>query len=165
MITGDGEGAAATAFVGLPVDSNRQLTIQCLGELLFANDHSGRQTNWTDSDITVPAHSDIVCRGNSGGWQAVQFTSTDYVNPGGDGSVSVRSRAGHVGLRPGAGSGVQVSSPTEAIGFLTLFGRGSPEGVIVAPPGSDYRDLDGGVGHTLWLKRLGTEASGWFALA
>jgi hypothetical protein len=37
--------------------------------------------------------------------------------------------------------------------------------VVAAPPGSDYRNLAGGVGSTLWVKQTGTGNTGWFAVA
>jgi hypothetical protein len=50
-------------------------------------------------------------------------------------------------------------------GCTSASGQGSPEGVVAAPPGSDYRNLAGGAGATLWIKRSGTDATGWSAVA
>jgi hypothetical protein len=35
----------------------------------------------------------------------------------------------------------------------------------VAGPGSDFRNLNGGAGSTLWVKVSGTNSSGWTAIA
>jgi hypothetical protein len=35
----------------------------------------------------------------------------------------------------------------------------------VAPPGSDYRNLNGGAGQTFWLKQSGVDSTGWIAIA
>ena len=42
-------------------------------------------------------------------------------------------------------------------------GIGSPEGVVTAPVGHVYTDLAGGVGTTLYIKEVGTDANGWTA--
>lgn len=50
-------------------------------------------------------------------------------------------------------------------GCSVASGVGSPQGVVAAPAGSDYRNLAGGVGSTLWIKQSGTGTTGWFAVA
>lgn len=46
----------------------------------------------------------------------------------------------------------------------SLSGRGDPNGVVKSYPGSDYRDLDGGAGATLWIKESGNWTdTGWVA--
>ena len=165
-ITGDGSGATAAAFVGLPVPEGRRLILRCDVAVRFKADGSDpAQENWTGRDISIPAGSEIVWQGVAGRWRAVAFNAVDYVRPAGDGSVSVSSVQGDVSFRPGAGGQVRVCSDSEGVGFVSCLGRGSPEGMIAAPPGSDYRNLDGGVGTTLWLKRSGTDKSGWAAIA
>ena len=123
------------------------------------------QDNWTGTDILVPPTSVVEWTGAWGGWHAVSFPLGDYLAPGGDGSLVVRSAAGDVVARPAGSGRVRVSSDVEPVGFSSLLGRGSPEGVKAAPPGSDYRNLDGGIGATLWIKRVGTAATGWIAVA
>ncbi|MDT7951703.1 MAG: right-handed parallel beta-helix repeat-containing protein [Acetobacteraceae bacterium] len=165
-IIGDGAGAALQPFVGLPVPRDRRVTLRCLGSVhLSQSIAAGNNWNWTRSDITAAAGSEVVLQGIDGAWQAMSFANIDYVQPGGDGSVSLRSSKGDLSLVPGKGGGVRVRSDAEQAGFLTCFGRGSPEGVLAAPPGSDFRNLDGGVGTTLWLKRTGNDSSGWFPIA
>lgn len=95
----------------------------------------------------------------------MSFPLGDYLAPAGDGGFAVRSVANDVVMRPGGGGRVRVSSDGEPMGFASLLGRGSPVGVVAAPPGSDYRNLDGGSGATLWVKRTGSDASGWVAVA
>lgn len=46
---------------------------------------------------------------------------------------------------------------------LIRAGSGSPEGVLVANPGSLYLRTDGGATTTLYVKTSGTTASGWTA--
>ncbi len=165
-ITGDGQGATATAYVGLPVPQGRRLAVQCNTSVVFKRSGSSPlQDNWTGTDIRVPATAEIVWSGAWGGWQAVSFACSTYLLPGGDGSVSLRSAAGDITLRPAGAGQVRFASETEPSGFISLLGRGSPEGVVAAGPGSDYRNLDGGVGTTLWLKQTGTDSSGWAAIA
>jgi hypothetical protein len=68
-------------------------------------------------------------------------------------------------LRPSAGGVLQLASATEATGCTSTVGRGAPTGLVEAPPGSDFRNLNGGVGSTLWVKQTGTDANGWVAVA
>ena len=165
-ITGDGQGATAIASVGLPVLEGRRLHIHCNGPVRFKRLGSlPFQDNWTGSDILVPSASEVVWVGTWGGWQAVSFACGDYVSPTADGGVALRSVAGDVALRPAGRGQVRVGSETEPTGFVSTLGRGSPEGVVAAPPGSDYRNLDGGVGATFWLKRGGMGVTGWAAVA
>lgn len=42
-------------------------------------------------------------------------------------------------------------------------GKGSPEGVVVAPIGSLYTRLDGSTSTTLYVKESGTGNAGWVA--
>lgn len=43
-------------------------------------------------------------------------------------------------------------------------GKGSPAGVVAAPVGTLYRQLDGAPGSTLWVKEAGgTTTAGWAA--
>ncbi|HEU4975289.1 MAG TPA: hypothetical protein VFT50_09385 [Baekduia sp.] len=44
-----------------------------------------------------------------------------------------------------------------------VVGRGSPEGVVRATPGSLYVDEDGGAGATLYVKESGNGDTGWVA--
>lgn len=163
MIIGDGRGSTVVPIVGVPLAQERRLTLRCSRPVRFAQ--RSTQSNWTNADITIPAGGQIVWEAVSGNWQAAWFNNTDYVEPGGDGSVSIKSTAGDIRLRSAVGGAVRFSSDLENVGFLTTFGRGSPEGVIVAPPGSDYRNLNGGAGLTLWVKRTGSGSSGWSAVA
>ena len=162
-IVGDGRGATILPIVGVPLAQGRRLTLRCSSAVRFTQQVS--QTNWTNTDITIPAGGQIVWQATAGVWQAGLFYNTDYVQPAGDGSVSIRSRTGDVRLRPAVGGSVRFGSDLELAGFTTTFGRGSPEGVVTASPGSDYRNLNGGVGMTLWLKQTGSGSSGWSPVA
>ena len=164
-VSGDGQGAQASATVGLPVPQGRRLRVYCNAATRFRRVGSVPfLDNWTLRDMQVPAATAVEWMGAWGGWQAVAFTAGDFITSPGDGSMTLRSPAGDLTLRPGGGR-LHVASDDEPTGFATTLGRGSPEGVVAAPPGSDYRNLDGGAGTTLWLKRLGTGPTGWSAVA
>ena len=161
-IQGDGQGAQGVATVGLPVLEERRLRLHCNGPVRFQRKGSSPfQDNWTGTDILVPQASTIDWVGTWGGWQAVSFPLADYLAPSGDGGFTLRSAAGDIVVRPANGGMVRISSDSEPTGFASLLGRGSPEGVVSASVGSDYRNLDGGAGATLWVKRSGTGATGW----
>jgi hypothetical protein len=165
-ITGNGTGATATVQVGLPVPQNRKLTVDCLAAVQFmAAGSSPAQSNWTGAPITIPAGASIDWIGNAGGWRAARFTQSDYVSPNGDGSLTLRTQSGDISLHP-AGSGVvRLLSDAESTGAVELIGRGSPLNVVAAPAGSTFRNLNGGVGSTFWVKQAGTTTSNWVAVA
>jgi hypothetical protein len=129
-ITGDGTGAEATGFAGLPLADERQVRVRCSSAVVFSRSGSSpTQENWTLNDLTVPANGDVDWVATYGMWRAMRAT------------------------------------PSLLAGCLGATGHGSPEGVITATPGSDYRNLDGGVGATLWVKQTGDGNTGWFAVA
>jgi hypothetical protein len=166
-ITGDGTGATATASVGLPVWEERRLRIAC--NCAVALSRAGSlpfQDNWTLDDVTLPANTEVELVGSFGGWRAAQFPASNYVAPPGDGSLELHTVAsGDLVLRPQGAGRVRVASDAETFGAVSCIGRGTPLGVVAAPPGSDYRNLSGGVGETLWIKQTGTDSSGWIAVA
>ncbi len=167
-ITGDGQGAVAAAVVGLPVTDERRVRLHCNCAVRFRRVGSAPfQDNWTGADILVPAATSVDWVGTWGGWQALAFAPADYLAPTGDGSLVLRTASGAAGdltLRPSGAGRLRIGSDSEPWGFVSTLGRGSPEGVVGAPPGSDYRNLDGGAGSTLWLKRSGSGAIGWAAI-
>ena len=165
-ITGDGTGALATAVVGLPVIEGRRVRLACNVSTRFYRAGSlPFQENWTLTDMTVPANASVTFTGTFGSWRADSVPLSDYVAPPGDGSLLLRSMGADISLRPAGTGHVRVTTDADPAGYVAAIGHGSPSGVVAAPPGSDYRNLDGGVGTTFWIKRSGTEASGWFALA
>jgi parallel beta-helix repeat protein len=166
-ISGDGSGAAATAYVGVPVLEGRRLRLACNCTVQLALEGtSPAQQNWTDFAATIPALGAAELVGAFGAWRAVAFPAIDYVQPTGDGGAVVQSVAGgDVTLRPSAGGVLQIASAAEPTGCTSTVGRGAPTGAVAAPPGSDFRNLDGGVGSTLWIKQTGTDATGWTAIA
>lgn len=166
-ITGDGSGATAVASVGLPVWEQRRLRVSCNCPVRFARVGSSPfQENWTQYDLSAPANTIVEWLGVWGAWRAVQFPGCDYLDPLGDGSLVVRSSGqGDLTLRPAGGGRVRIGSDAEPWGYISCIGHGSPLGVVTAPPGSDYRNLDGGAGKTLWIKQSGQDASGWVAIA
>ena len=89
-------------------------------------------------------------------WRAGRFALPDFVEPDASGDLTLRPR--------GAGR-LRLATPAEPTGASSSLGRGSPEGAVNATPGSDYRNLDGGSGTTFWIKRTGTGATGWTAVA
>ena len=52
------------------------------------------------------------------------------------------------------------AATTAAIGGF-LSGTGSPQGVVAAPVGSQYRDTAATTGAVIWVKEAGTGTSGW----
>lgn len=160
-IEGDGQGASAVASVGLPAPEGRNLRVHCNAPVRFR--HGAGLDNWTGAAFTVPAGASADWSATWGAWRAVGFASDDHVVPAGDGGLVLRAPSGDLALR--AAGRLHVGSDAEPWGFVSALGRGSPEGAVAAPPGSDYRNLDGGEGATLWLKRAGTGASGWVAVA
>jgi hypothetical protein len=165
-ITGNGSGATVTVQVGLPVWQNKELAIDCLTAVTFAAAGSSpAQSNWTGAPITIPAGASIDWVGNNGGWRAARFTQSDYVSPNGDGSVAIRTQSGDISLHPSGTGVVRFLTDTEPTGAVELIGRGSPLNAYPAPPGSTYRNLNGGVGSTFWVKQAGTGTSNWVAVA
>ncbi|MDR3520442.1 MAG: right-handed parallel beta-helix repeat-containing protein [Acidocella sp.] len=165
-INGDGSGATAVVQVGLPILQNRKLSIDCLSSVTFSAAGSvPAQSNWTGSPVTVPAGASIDWIGANGGWRAQRFSQSDYVSPNGDGSMTLRTQSGDISLHP-AGSGVvRILSDSESTGAVELIGRGSPLNVVAAPPGSSFRNLNGGAGQTFWVKQAGTGTANWVAIA
>lgn len=164
-VTGNGGGAVLAVQVGLPVLQGRDLAIRASVPLVFeAAGSAPAQQNWTGAPISVPAGSVIDWVGDGGGWQATRFSQSDYVMPNGDGSVVFQSQQGDVSLHPRSGGVVRMISDMEPVGCVSMIGRGSPEAVVVAPPGSSFRNLDGGVGLTFWVKQSGTSNTGWAAI-
>jgi hypothetical protein len=166
-ITGDGAGATATAYAGAPLAEERRLRVRCNATVHFTRVGSvPLQENWTLTDIDVPADADIEWIGTYGTWRAAHFPCFDYVGADGMGGAILRSQNnGDVVLHPNGAGHVRLTSDTEAVGCSSILGRGTPLGSIAAPPGSDYRNLDGGSGSTWWVKLSGTDSSGWFAVA
>ena len=161
----DMEPAGTGDTVCMEVDSPSHLFLCGRSMTPTHNSTYAFQDNWTGADILVPQASVVEWIGTWGGWQAVSFPLGDYLAPAGDGGFAVRSVANDVVLRPGGSGRVRVCKDGEPAGFASLLGRGSPAGVVAAVPGSDYRNLDGGAGATLWVKRSGSDASGWVAVA
>ena len=166
-IVGDGQGAAALVSVGLPLVENRRVRIACNVAIRFARIGSWPfQENWTLSDVTVPANATVTYVATFGAWRAEVIPLADYIAPPGDGSLLLRTMPGSdLTLRPATTGHVRVSTDADPQGYIVATGHGSPNGVITAPPGSDYRNLDGGPGETLWIKQVGADAKGWFAIA
>lgn len=98
-------------------------------------------------------------------WRATMFASGDYVLPDAAGGALVRSVGNaDVQLRPAGTGRVRLTSDSETTGCLELIGRNAPEAVVIGSPGSTYRNLNGGVGTSFYVKRAGTGSTGWFAL-
>ena len=156
-ITGDGSGAAATAYAAPPLAEERTLLVRCNARVTFARAGSvPLQENWTRNDLTVAADGDVEWIATWGMWRAGRFALPDFVEPDASGDLTLRPR--------GAGR-LRLATPAEPTGASSSLGRGSPEGAVNATPGSDYRNLDGGSGTTFWIKRTGTGATGWTAVA
>lgn len=59
------------------------------------------------------------------------------------------------------GHGQQVKYETYGNGLYRFVGVGTPEGVITADPGSEYININGGAGTTLYVKQSGVGNTGW----
>jgi parallel beta-helix repeat protein len=165
-ITGNGTGATATVQVGLPVWQSRCLSVECLTNVSFAAAGSSpAQSNWTGAPITIPSGASIEWVGTNGAWRASRFIQNDYISPNGDGSVSLRTQSGDISLHPAGTGVVRLISDQEPTGAVEVIGRGTPLNVISAPPGSTFRNLNGGVGSTFWVKQAGTGSANWVAVA
>jgi len=166
-IVGDGQGATGSAFVGLPVPEGRRLGVQCLLTVVFAEGGMAPiQQNWTGNAMTVPAGATIYWRGVAGGWSAESVPLIDYLTPSQGGTITVSSlNNGDIDLQPSGSGVVRFSTQGNPAGCTTAIGQGTPEGVVSATPGSDYRNLTGGAGSTFWIKQSGTDATGWVAVA
>ncbi len=166
-ITGDGQGAAATASVGLPIIEGRRIRLACNAATVFSRlGSSPFQENWTLGDFTVPANATVAFTATFGSWRADSVPLADYFALPGDGSLVVHTSGnGDLTFRPAAAGCIRFASDSNPAGYLATTGHGSPDGVVTAPPGSDYRNLDGGAGATLWIKRVGVDSHGWFAVA
>ena len=166
-IAGDGSGAAVTVSVGLPVLEGRRIRLACNTATTFARVGSVPfQDNWTLGSMTVPANATATFVGTFGSWRADTSFLADYISPPGDGSLLVRTMPNaDLMLRPAATGHVRITTDADPAGYIAATGHGTPIGIVTAPPGSDYRNLDGGVGQTLWIKRVGTDSNGWFPIA
>ena len=166
-ISGNGTGAAAVAYAAPPLPDNRRLRITCNTAVSFARvTSSPLQENWTLADLDVAANSDVEWRAIWGTWRAGGFNTSDWYTTDHLGGALVRSVGNSdIVLRPSGSGSVRISSDAEPTGVQSLVGRGIPQGIRVAPPGSDYRNLNGGVGTTFWLKQSGLGNSGWVAVA
>jgi hypothetical protein len=163
---GGGSGAAATAFIGIPVPPNRRLRVYCGVPVQWAVTGSNpTQSTGSGVAITTPANSDIEWVGMNGGWYASRFQQTDYVQPASDGSVTLRSVSGDMRLHPTGSGAVRWVNDGQATGCTTTIGSGTPQGVVTAAPGSDYRNLTGAAGDIFWIKQTGIGATGWVAIA
>jgi len=166
VITGDGTGATAAAFVGLPVPEERRIRLRCNCSVIFTRIGSSPfQENWTRFDMMVPANAEVEWIGTWGGWCSASAPLADYLRFAGDGSLAMCTlNNADIWIRPNGSGHLRVTSDAEPAGITSSIGRGSPLGVLSAPPGSDYRNLNGGAGSTLWIKQSGTDASGWAAI-
>ena len=166
-ISGDGQGATAHVSVGLALMESRRVKIACNAATCFTRIGSMPfQENWTLDDITVPANATITYTVIFGAWRADEASLANYIFPPGDGSLLLRTMpGGDLTFRPATSGRVRVATDADPEGYVVATGHGSPDGVVRAPPGSDYRNLDGGPGETLWIKQIGADAKGWLAIA
>jgi hypothetical protein len=163
---GGGSGATATAFIGVPVPANRRLRVFCAVPVQWAMAGTKpAQTTGSGVAITTPANSEIEWVGLNAGWYASRYQQTDYVQPGTDGSVTLTNLSGDVRIHPAGSGTVRWVNDSQSIGCITMVGSGTPQGVVTAPPGSDYRNLAGAAGSVFWIKQTGTGATGWIAIA
>jgi hypothetical protein len=166
-ITGNGTGATATGFASVPIPDERRLRVRCNTSVVFHRSGSSPvQENWTATDITVTANADVEWIGTFNTWRAAFFSSTDYLLPDATGGASLRSfNNADVQLHPGGTGHLRLTTDAETTGCTESIGRNTPQGAITANPGSLFRNLNGGVGTTLYVKQTGTGNTGWLAIA
>ncbi|WP_419757345.1 right-handed parallel beta-helix repeat-containing protein [Acidisoma sp.] len=163
---GGGSGATATAFIGIPVPKNRRLRVFCAVAAQWSSAGTNPiQATGSGVSITTPANSEIEWVGLNAGWYASRYQQTDYVQPGTDGSVTLTNLSGDMRMHPSGSGAVRWVNDGQATGCTTSVGTGTPQGVVTAQPGSDYRNLTGAAGSVFWIKQTGTGAAGWVAIA
>jgi len=165
-ITGDGSGATATAYASVPIPEERRMRVRCNVAVKFNRAGSNPvQENWTLTDITVAANADVEWIGTFNTWRAAFFSSNDYLLPDTVGGASLRSsNNADVQLHTSGSGHLRIVSDTEATGAMELIGRNSPQGSVAAPPGSTFRNLNGGVGSSFYVKQSGSGNTGWAAI-
>jgi hypothetical protein len=166
-ITGNGSGATAIAHAAPPLPEERTLLVRCNTEVSFARGGSTPvQENWTRGDLVVAADGDVEWIATWGMWRAGRFALPAHLAPDASGTTTLRSAGnGDLTLRPRGSGTLRLANGTEATGATSTIGRGTPEGTVAAPQGSDYRNLNGGPGATFWIKQSGTGPTGWVAVA
>ena len=166
-VSGDGTGAQAVAYAGAPLAEERRVLMRCNVPVSFTGTGSQPpQENWIFTDLDVPAKGEVEWTATFGAWRAGRFALADWVGTDMAGGAVLKSLPdADVALRPAGSGAVRIGSDGDPGGVVFAIGHGSPEGGVVAPPGSDYRNLDGGVGLTVWVKRSGSDAFGWAAIA
>lgn len=165
-IAGNGSGATAVGYAGLPVWEERKLLVRCNTAVKFyRSSASPVQDNWTATDMTVAANADVMFVGTFNSWRASYFSSADYLAPDASGGAQLRSfNNGDVQLHPGGSGHLRLTNDAETTGCNEIIGRNSPQGAVTAPPGSTFRNLNGGVGSSFYVKQSGTGNSGWAAI-
>jgi len=166
-INGDGAGALATGLVGAPTLSGRRFHCASTMSITFLTPGvtQGLPT-WTQSDLVLPAYGSAEIDGVFGNYAITSSPPTGYLTPTNSGNLLIQTITdGDVIVKPDGAGFVQLASDTDPAGISFQIGHGAPENVVIANPGSDYRNLDGGVGSTLWVKQSGTGSQGWVAVA
>lgn len=167
VISGNGTGATAIGYAGVPIPEERRLLIRCNTAVKFFRASAlPVQENWKAADMTVAANADVLFVGTFNSWRTSYFSSADYMLPDTTGGTQFRSfNNGDVQLRPNGSGHVRLTSDAEATGCSEMIGRNTPQGAVAAPPGSTYRNLNGGIGSSFFVKQTGTGNTGWSAIA
>jgi len=165
-IPGNGTGATATATAGVPIPNNRRMRVRCNTAVHFYRSGSSPvQENWTGTDITAAINSDVEWSGVFNTWRASFFSSANYLAPDALGGAALTSfNNGDVQLHPAGTGHLRLVTDAEATGAYEMIGRNTPQGAVTAPPGSTFRNLNGGVGSTFYVKQTGTGNTGWAAI-
>ena len=70
-IVGDGSGASAVGYAGLPVPEERRLLVRCNCSVLFSRSGSWPvQENSSGTDLTVPANASVIWTGTWNTWRS-----------------------------------------------------------------------------------------------
>ena len=173
-IAGGGTGATAIAYIAAGALIGVALVdpgagygaLGAAATVTITGDGTGGTTSFgAYLSATGGSGGALVLTGTFGTWRADTVPLADYLAPPGDGSLTIRTIAADLTLHPSGTGHLRIATDADPGGYVAATGHGSPAGLVTAPPGSDYRNLDGGAGTTLWIKRSGTDASGWFAIA
>lgn len=113
--------------------------------------------------VTGPASAtdNALVRFDGAGGKTVQnsgITVDDSNNVSGVGTFASGAITSSAAVQAAAASGFVSGASGPKIG---LSGTGSPEGVVTAPVGSDYRDTSATTGAIKWIKATGTGNTGW----
>jgi hypothetical protein len=117
-------------------------------------------------DVNLPAgevqYVDVFSPHNNGVSGSVNFSTADFVNVWGAGSLAWTGQPAGVGNH--IGSGVDINGPLLVNGTQRSAGTVAPNGAVTGNIGDEYTNKSGGVGTSKWFKESGNATTtGWVA--